>query len=498
VTETGRSGRTGRETAPGVAFRAQELRADASLAPVSLAFGGSPGAGWMVERNGAAHLALGPGYRLLRSVCCGVCSTDLDRPHLPFPLPQVVGHEVVARDDAGRRCVIEINASHAARGEETGCPFCHAGLASHCPERRVLGIHDLPGGFGAHVLAPAGAVIPLPDAIPDAVAVLVEPFAAALHAVDRIAPRAGDRVAVLGPRRLGLLVLAALAARRRASGARFDIEAWARRASLREHALRVGADVASAPPDPASGPHADVVVDTTGSPEGLALALPLAGRETHLKSTHGQPSGGIAHTTALVVDEIALERGPADDAAPWPGVETPPHADRSTRPLVGWLAAAAPPAALAAHCEIVRAPDPAALLARVEHRDDRLPRADVVVVDDPASLDAAIRPVANREISPVRPRGTIALHARWRGGAETQPIADAVVRRGLRLSTSRCGDFREAVGLLAADATLRDALAPLVTHRLPAERLAEALRLARSPEAVKVVVEHPAAEAGEG
>lgn len=182
-------------------------------------FEGSATDGWRIHRDGVLALELGPGYCLLRTQSCGVCSTDLARQFLPFPLPQVIGHEVIAMgDETGQRFVVEINASHAARGVASACPFCNAGLHTHCPERIVLGIHDLPGGFGPYLLAPIHACVPIPASIPDSAAVLVEPFAAALHAVATIAPRDGERIAVLGPRRLGMLVVAALAVCVRSAG----------------------------------------------------------------------------------------------------------------------------------------------------------------------------------------------------------------------------------------------------------------------------------------
>src|SRR5262245_29297316 len=195
-----------------VEFSAPEYHADGTFRSARLSFQGSTEGGWSVARDGRPHLALGPGYRLLRVRACGVCSTDLARHFLPFPLPQVTGHEVLAVDELGRRYVVEINASHAARGVPSDCPFCASGLETHCPERIVLGIHDLPGGFGPWILAPVHAALPVPDAVPDASAVLTEPLAAALHAVETVAPRAGERVLVLGPRRLGTLVVAAAAA----------------------------------------------------------------------------------------------------------------------------------------------------------------------------------------------------------------------------------------------------------------------------------------------
>ena len=161
-----------------VEFDALEYGADDRFHPAHLRFESSPRTGWRVLRGGRLALELGPGYRLLRSETCGVCSTDLARRFLPFPLPQVTGHELVARDGEGRRYVVEINASHAARGLKADCPFCENGLATHCPERLVLGIHDLPGGFGPWVLVPIRAALELSPRIPDEVAVLVEPFAA--------------------------------------------------------------------------------------------------------------------------------------------------------------------------------------------------------------------------------------------------------------------------------------------------------------------------------
>src|SRR6185436_5696335 len=117
-----------------------------------------------VRRDDLPQLTLGPGYRLLRSRFCGICATDLARHRLPFPLPQVTGHEVVAETDDGALVGVEINASHAARElpRAEWCGPCRRGLATHCEDRLVLGIHALPGGFAPWILAPTGALVPLP------------------------------------------------------------------------------------------------------------------------------------------------------------------------------------------------------------------------------------------------------------------------------------------------------------------------------------------------
>ena len=317
-----------------IRYEALEYHADGSLAPCRMELDGTAEEGWRVERNGARWLEVGPGYESLAVLGCGVCSTDLARRFLPFRLPQITGHELLATRGGGERLVVEINASHAARGIASDCPFCRCGLERHCPDRLVLGIHDLPGGFGPRVLAPIHAVHDVPREVPDRTALLVEPFAAAWNAVTTIAPRAGDTVAVLGPRRLGMLVIAALRAWRTMHGSALGILAITRRRELAELARALGADevIVGADGDEAiPSALADVVVDTTGNPRALELALRLARREVHLKSTHGQPAGGLAHPTELVVDEVSLRPLARDTAS-----------DLSGHRVV-WLAGGRPP-----------------------------------------------------------------------------------------------------------------------------------------------------------
>lgn len=471
-------------------FRAEEYDREGRLAGVELALAGDARSGWKIARNGSPHLELGEGYELLRTASCGVCSTDLDRRFLPFPLPQVIGHELIATDRTGARHVIEINASHLARGVESDCGFCRAGLETHCPERLVLGIHDLPGGFGPFVLAPRHAILRVPEAIPNEVAVLTEPFAAVLHAVEDIAPSEDTTVAVLGPRRLGLLAIAALAAHRRDTRRSFRIFAWSRHVALRERALAMGADAATEPPDPTGGSAADIVIDTTGQPAGFDTALRLARREVHLKSTHGQPSGGLAHTTELVVDEICMAR-----------LEREPQAldeqlgafafsaERSEPLLVAWLCQRPAPRALRDRATLIERDR--ALEARQQAARARpaMPHPDVVVVDRTEAIDEVIRPSRDDERPLVRPRGGLLLHPDI--DPQGASLVRAIAGRGLRVSTSRCGDFRRALDLMEKDPELREAMRGLVTHRLPADRLAEAFSLATRPEAIKVVIEHP-------
>src|SRR5207247_10536544 len=83
----------------------------------------------------------GAGEALVRVHLAGICRTDLEitRGYLGFrgtPGHEWVGHVVAAPDPdlVGARVVGEINLGCGV------CPTCAAGLARHCPTRRVRGV----------------------------------------------------------------------------------------------------------------------------------------------------------------------------------------------------------------------------------------------------------------------------------------------------------------------------------------------------------------------
>jgi threonine dehydrogenase-like Zn-dependent dehydrogenase len=463
-------------------FDAPEYRAGGRFGSAYYRYERTSDGAWRVFRDDRPHLDLGAGYRLMRVLSCGVCATDLAREHLPFPLPQITGHEVLAADERGRRYAVEINASHAARGVPP-CAFCVAGLPTHCPERLVLGIHDLPGGFGPWILAPVNALVPIPPAVDDVSAVLVEPLAAALHAVTVIDIRPGDTVAVLGPRRLGMLIVAALHAFRSESDRDFSIVALSRHDALLRLAGELGADRGVAVNG--DGGHlddqlADIVIDTTGNPQGLELAIRLARREVHLKSTHGRPAAGVHHLTEMVVDELALRRVLPDDLA-----DCGAHGGLPA-PLA-WLASSDPPAALAARGAVIRGAG-SALMTAVAAAADGLPRVQLAVADSASQVADAIRPGDVTPHSVVRPRGEIGLLPA--AADDASPLVRAVAGRGLRLTTSRCGDLRDAAAMLERADTLRRVGERMVTHWFGPGDMNEAFTTARSAACIKAVVRH--------
>jgi threonine dehydrogenase-like Zn-dependent dehydrogenase len=355
------------------------------------------------------------------------------------------------------------------------------GLERHCPDRLVLGIHDLPGGFGPWVLAPVGAIVPIPDGLSTPTATLLEPFAAALNAVRHVAPREGDCIAVLGPRRLGMLVVAALAAHRKQAGVSFKILALSRH----EHLLDLAQDLGADDTELLGGENvwrlqdmADAVIDTTGSADGLELAIRLARREVHLKSTHGQETGGISRLTEMVVDEIALAPLGRFADVDW------------SEARVAWLATIAPPADLEFGPGSLLGAAAKIVLDHLEGstETDRLPRADLAVVDRQGQVDAVLRPTPEREVSVVRPGGEVWLHPDAR--LPEAGLLRELVDRRLKLSTSRCGDIREAVRLMESEPSLQTLGDRMLTHTFSAAELARAFEAARSPDCIKAVVVH--------
>jgi len=149
--------------------------------------------------------------------------------------------------------------------------YASVGVVEAGPEallgRRVFCLHPHQDRY----VVPADAVVPLPDAVSDARGVLAANMETAINGLWDAAPRAGDRIAVVGAGVVGGLV-AALAAR--IPGTRVElVDPDARRAPL---AARLGCGFAL----PAQAtPDADLVVHASGHPEGLVTALGLAGFE---------------------------------------------------------------------------------------------------------------------------------------------------------------------------------------------------------------------------
>jgi L-iditol 2-dehydrogenase len=125
----------------------------------------------------------GPGT-LVRVRACGLCGSDVEKLG-SAPSGTVLGHEVVAETEDGRRVAL---VHHLPCGE---CERCRAGHESTCERFRAPTI--VPGGFAER--ARAVEWIELPDAVHDAVGTFTEPLGCVLRGAEHV-PR--GRVLVVG------------------------------------------------------------------------------------------------------------------------------------------------------------------------------------------------------------------------------------------------------------------------------------------------------------
>jgi threonine dehydrogenase-like Zn-dependent dehydrogenase len=204
----------------------------------------------------------------------GICGTDLSLVAQKQPpdsilqafssLPAVFGHENVAVVEAvgpgveeswvGRRVCVEPTLCCEVRGIDPPCARCRAGEFGACenfgadgvgtaglPPATSIGFNRRTGGaFAERFVAHVSQLVPVPDALPDELAVLTDPVACSLHAVLRLDLDGVERVLVYGAGVLGLATVAAL----RAVGYRGEIHALDLHEYTARLAVAMGADEA--------------------------------------------------------------------------------------------------------------------------------------------------------------------------------------------------------------------------------------------------------------
>ncbi|KJL34790.1 Sorbitol dehydrogenase [Microbacterium ginsengisoli] len=263
----------------------------------------------------------------------GICGTDL---HLldgeigdPFPL--VPGHEFVGT-------VISIGTEAARPGLRVGdrvvvemllacgrCARCREGRRNLCERDdpavspaagRQMGVNiprtlsPFTGGYGTHlVVPPEGVIHVLPPTLQNDVAVLTEPLAVAVRAVERGRVGLGDDVVIIGPGPIGLLVAAVASA----AGARHVIVVGGRPErrvlarsfgatdTLAERGAELHSRIRHLLP---GGP--DVVIECAGNPTAQQDAIRLVRRGGRVVLA-GACGGGAALTIAPDEDLLTRE-----------------------------------------------------------------------------------------------------------------------------------------------------------------------------------------------
>ncbi|QDT08532.1 MDR/zinc-dependent alcohol dehydrogenase-like family protein [Planctomycetes bacterium K23_9] len=249
-----------------------------------------------------------PDEVLVRVTQAGICETDLQLVAGYMDFTGILGHEFVGFAQSGKfsgqRVVGEINCNCR------NCDRCKAGLGNHCANRSVVGIFGHDGAFAQTIAVPEKNLHQVHDNVSDDEAVFVEPLAAAFQITDQVKITDDQRLLILGDGRLAFMCAIVL----KLTGAPLTVVGkhsgkLDRFNALGAQTVRLGAEVA-----PESF---DVVVDCTGSPSGLPLAMQLVRpRGTIVMKTTVAASHDVS-LAPIVINEINLvgsRCGPFDQA----------------------------------------------------------------------------------------------------------------------------------------------------------------------------------------
>lgn len=232
----------------------------------------------------------GPAAGWLQVTASGICGTDVSLYARGLPAPTVLGHHVVGRiaavgETAARRWGVAPG-DRVALEEYLPCGRCREcarGRYRLCPDtdvwsggRRIgtVPVTEEPALFGGNAqvtyLPPNAVLHPLPDGLPEDLAVWVLPYANAIDwTCEAGRLRAGENVVVLGPGYHGLAVAAAALAH---GAGNVVVTGLARDAARLEYAAALGAvplvtdgtGSGDRIAESLGGEPADLVVDTTG------------------------------------------------------------------------------------------------------------------------------------------------------------------------------------------------------------------------------------------
>ncbi len=276
------------------------------------------------------HPSLETGEALIRVLQAGICNTDLEiiRGYMNFE--GVPGHEFVgvveqvfpdparqhlylyqdASSLVGKRVVGDINAAC----HRPDCFYCSHSIPSQCPNRTTLGIVNRDGAFAEYLTLPIENLHIVPENVTDEEAVFVEPLAANFEMLKQVHIRPIDHVVVLGDGKMGQLAVQVLAL----TGCDVILVgkheeklalAAARGITTRrlEHTESFVLD---------DGQRVDIVVECSGSAQGLELAMRLVRpRGTiFLKSTVAEQS--TFSLAPIVIDEIRVQGSRCGPFAP--------------------------------------------------------------------------------------------------------------------------------------------------------------------------------------
>jgi len=217
-----------------------------------------------------------------RAAICGTDASEWKHGPLLARPPVTLGHEFTGR-------VVEVGAGVegfvvgdrvvSGAGISCGrCAQCRRGRTNLCSQYATLGLH-LDGGLAELVSSPASICRPVPEGCSDVAASMTQPLAVALHATRRAGIEDGSTCVVIGVGGIGTFIVAAAVAHGATAVIAVDVDdrrlELARSVGANEAIDARGGDPLAALAELAGG-GAGIVIEASGTPQGLELALAAA------------------------------------------------------------------------------------------------------------------------------------------------------------------------------------------------------------------------------
>ncbi|HEY0124267.1 MAG TPA: 2,3-butanediol dehydrogenase [Rhizobium sp.] len=226
--------------------------------------------------------APGPDQVIVENKFCGICGTDLHEyaygpifvPKEPHPFTGAHGPQILGHEFGGVVKAVGEGVSHVKPGDRVsiqplimprqGDYYADRGLFHLSSNLALAGLSWHSGGMAQTALLNDYNVQPIPDALSDQEAALIEPTAVAVYACDRGGVTAGNSVLVTGAGPIGILV--AMAARAAGASQLFLSDLNDTRLSLAEEAL---GEVRTINPKTEGGVGCDVAIECVGNEHAL-------------------------------------------------------------------------------------------------------------------------------------------------------------------------------------------------------------------------------------
>jgi L-iditol 2-dehydrogenase len=164
---------------------------------------------------------VGPTDVLIAVHACGICGSDIHgmdgRTGRRIP-PIIMGHEAAGVITKAGDQVVDWKVGDRVAFDSVvfcgNCPMCQCGRTNLCRDRQVIGVscedYRRQGAFAELLSLPQHVLFKIPDGVTFEQAAFGEPLAVAMHAVNRVNLKGGERSLVIGAGLIGLLVVQVL------------------------------------------------------------------------------------------------------------------------------------------------------------------------------------------------------------------------------------------------------------------------------------------------